>query len=458
MAGSKNCPLPSAPAASPEARLSGALLDCLWPRLQADPLDAACCVALSGGRDSVVLLHVLHRLVVSRALPLRFSAVHVHHAISPCADHWADFCGELCRRLEIPFSVRHIDVPRSSGEGLEAAARRARYAVFSSLPDKWLLLAHHRRDQAETVLLNLLRGCGSAGAAGMREERRQNCGPRVIRPWLDVSPGVIQDYAREHGLLWIEDESNADSHFRRNYLRHHMLPKLERHFPGSERNLARAAGNFAECTILLADLACIDRAAVASASGRLDLGRFNALSPARARNLLRYEWLAGGRQAPEARWVEEALQQLARADTLSATELSSPEGQIRVYRGEVYISDPLAPPSSPLEWSGESALPWSGGLVRFEPASGAGIALSSLTGVKPVLKVRQGGERIQLQKNRPRRSLRNLLQEMGVPPWERDRLPCLWSGDELLWVGGLGQELAYACPAGEPGLLPVWQP
>ena len=417
------------------------------------------CVGLSGGRDSVVLLHALSRMVHTLDLPMSLSAVHVHHGLSPNADDWAGFCTAFSQRCGVPLDIERVDVPRDSGEGLEAAARRMRHGIFATRDADWLALAHHRDDQAETVLLNLLRGAGIAGAAGMLPERPQARGPALIRPLLGVPRSELETYAEDHGLRWIDDESNTDVHFRRNFLRRDIIPRLEEKFPGTQRSLARAAGHFAEGAGLLDDLAQIDRATVLSPSGRVGLAAFNGLAPARARNLLRYEWLRAGFRAPDTRWIEEARQQLATADHLSETCVKTPEGELRVYRGELYIVRHRPDTSEViLPWRGETVLPWAGGRVRFVRCEGGGIKRALLENGDACIRSRRGGERLQTHPARPRRSLRNLLQEASVPAWERNYLPCLWHGDRLAWVAGLGVDVSFACPVGEAGMLPVWEP
>lgn len=417
------------------------------------------CVGLSGGRDSVVLLHSLSQLASSEGGAMNLSAVHVHHGISPNADAWADFCVELCQTCGVPLEIVRVDVPRDSGEGLEAAARRMRHGVFAARDADWLTLAHHRDDQAETVLLNLLRGAGIAGAAGMLPERPQARGPALIRPLLDVPRSEIEAYAVAHGLRWIDDESNEDVHYRRNFLRREIIPRLEEKFSGAQRALARAASHFAEGAELLNELAAIDRAAVLMPSGRVGLAAFNVLPLARARNLLRHEWLSAGFRAPDTRWIDEARHQLSTANALSETCLKTPEGELRVYRGELYIvGHRHCTAESILYWNGEDELPWAGGRVRFVPVEGGGIQRTLLKTGDVFIRPRQGGERLQTHPARPRRSLRNLLQEASVPAWERNYLPYLWSGERLAWVAGLGVDVRFACPSGEAGVLPVWEP
>lgn len=411
------------------------------------------CVALSGGRDSVVLLHALRQL----NLPVELSALHVHHGLSANADAWADFCTSLCRDWGIPLLLHAVQVLRDSGEGLEAAARRMRYQVFAGCDAKWLALAHHRDDQAETVLLNLLRGAGVDGAGGMVAERSHGSfGLRLIRPLLDLPRVAIEAYAAAQGLVWIDDESNADTAFRRNYLRHQIMPRLAARFPGSDAALARAAAHFTEGASLLADFAEADRLTVAP-GGRIEIIRLNALPVARARNLLRHELRLAGCAAPELRWIDEALHQLASQRPEAAPCVSVGRHQLHAYRGEVHVCEVQPPaPALPLIWCGEASLPWAGGVIRFTEQTGAGLSRAQLAGGELRILRRSGGERLQLDPMRPRRTLKNLLQESAIPPWERERLPCLWCGDTLAWVGSLGGDCRYACAPTEPGVVIEW--
>ena len=404
-------------------------------------------------------MHALHRLQSSADHPFALSALHINHGISANADAWAAFCSALCARYAVPLSVVRVTVAQDTGEGLESSARRARYAAFADCDADFLALAHHRDDQAETVLLNLLRGAGIAGAAGMLAARAQGVGPALLRPLLDVPRALIEDYASTQSLSWIDDESNADTHFRRNYLRHDVMPRLAAKFPSAPQSLARAASHFAEGAQLLDELAAIDRAALATQAGRIELAGFNALSPPRARNLLRYAWLAAGFRAPDTRWIDEALRQLASADSLSETCVTTVDGELHVYRGELHLVG-QPPDSSPVvvPWSGEPELKWAGGRILFIAATGSGIDRRLLQGGEVTLRPRLGGERLRPDANRPRRSLRKLCQDAAIPPWERSWLPLLWVGDQLAWVGGLGIDAAFVCAPGDAGVLPVWEP
>lgn len=287
------------------------------------------CVGLSGGCDSVVLVHALHAL----ALPNPLAAIHVHHGLSPNADAWADFCRRYCAALAIPLDIRHVTVDRQAGLGLEAAARAARYRAFSGVAADVLLLAQHRGDQAETVLFNLLRGSGVVGAAGMPAERSFGA-LRLLRPLLALARPEIEVYARANGLGWIDDESNADITLSRNYLRHEALAMLATRFPSGEQSLAQAAQHFGEAAELLDELAALDWAA-ASDGVSASIAGLKLLSLPRLKNLLRYRLRQLGWQVPVAARLEEFARQLHTAGPDRHPALSLPAGEMRVAKGRL---------------------------------------------------------------------------------------------------------------------------
>lgn len=262
-------------------------------------------VGLSGGVDSVVLLDGLCKAVTGRDIKL--ACLHVHHALSPNADSWESHCRDLCGAWRIPLTVAHTEVERGSSDGLEAAARRARHAAFAAAKGDWIALAHHRDDQAETLLFNLLRGTGLAGASAMADTNG-----RLLRPLLDVGRGDIRAYAERNGLRWIEDESNADTSFSRNHLRHDVLAGLEQRFPGSSANLAGAARRFREARGLLDELAIIDLGAHAN-EFPLDVTILRTLTEPRARNLLRYLLQSRHIGIPSEERLRELVRQLIHA-------------------------------------------------------------------------------------------------------------------------------------------------
>jgi tRNA(Ile)-lysidine synthase len=287
------------------------------------------CVGLSGGCDSVVLLH----LALAAGLGARLRAIHVNHGLSPNAGAWADWCGDLCQRLAVPLTVKTVSVDRASGSGVEAAARAARYEVFTGCECDVILLAHHRGDQAETLLFNLLRGTGMTGAGAMRAERWHG-GLRILRPLLATGRDEIEAYARAAGIDWVDDESNRDEALTRNFLRRQVLPLVASRFAAAERNLARAAGHFAEADALLDELAALDWQSGADGDA-LRLEGLRLLAPARLANLLRYRLRQLGWRTPDAARLAEFCRQVQVAGPDRHPELSMPEGRMLAARGRL---------------------------------------------------------------------------------------------------------------------------
>lgn len=439
---------------SPPADLPERVAAFFAPRL---PRGRRVCVGLSGGRDSVALLQALAE--AGAALPLQLSALHVHHGLSANADAWADFCADLCRSLGVPLRIVRVRVDDACGEGLEAAARRARYAAFAEVEADWLALAHHRDDQAETLLLNLLRGAGAHGLAAMPAERPLTPGAalRLVRPLLAASRREIEDWLTSRGAAWIDDESNADERLRRNFLRNEILPRLAGVFPEPSAALARAAARLAESAALADAVARADAAGVVDGETLL-LPAFNALPAARRANLLRRELHCRGRRMPDARHLAEILRQLASAAADAAPRFAVDGGELRVERGRLHFgAAPAAAPAS-LPWRGEVSLPWAGGVLRFVEGVGVGLSRARLADAEVCVRGRIGGERLQPHPRRPRRPLKKLLQEGGVPASARQALPLLYCGDELVWVAGVGVDVRFAAAPGEAGVLPIWEP
>jgi tRNA(Ile)-lysidine synthase len=428
-------------------------------------------VGLSGGVDSVVLLDCLRR--AARPLGLRVSALHVNHQLSPNAGGWSSFCRKLCAARGVPFSSVKVRLKR--GRGVEAEARAARYDAFSRHSCDYIVLAHHRDDQVETLLLQLLRGAGVKGLAAMPLLRKPEAGsrkskgeslvtrhpsPGVLRPLLNVTRDEILEYAKRHKLKWIEDESNRDLHFRRNFLRHDVLPRLAGHFPAWRTTLARSAGHLAEAAAVLDEVAAADGARFRK-GGTLAVEALKRLPPARARNLLRHFLDRHGRAMPATEHLAEALRQLmsAKRDAgvairLDGATLMRHEGRVHVVRaGNI-------PRDFRRRWRGERqwAFPELEGVLTLKPGKGKGISLSRLRDQVVTVRLRQGGERLKPDRRRPRRSLKKLLQEAGLPPWRRERLPLLFCGESLVWVPGIGIDEAFQASRGEPAALPAWSP
>lgn len=311
---------------SPSSDIAGRVAEFVSAHL---PVPADVCVGLSGGCDSVVLLHALSRVVPVGHL----TAVHVHHGLSSHADAWAEFCRRYCEDLAVPLEVRRVGVLDTQGAGLEAAARAARYAAFAELPARILMLAHHRGDQAETVLFNLLRGSGIAGLAGMRDARSHGA-QLILRPLLDCTRDAIEAYARAEGLAWVDDESNADRRHARNFLRHDILPPLRGRFPAVDALLAKTAGHCAEAGALLDDLAALDWAQAADGDA-VGLASLASFSEARIRNLLRYRLRQLGWRVPSSERLAEFVRQLRTAAPDRHPELCLPDGVMRAGRGRL---------------------------------------------------------------------------------------------------------------------------
>ncbi|HEX5338773.1 MAG TPA: tRNA lysidine(34) synthetase TilS [Gallionella sp.] len=443
------------------------------------PPHSSILVGLSGGVDSVVLLHLLHKL--APRFDWELSALHVHHGISPNADAWADFCAELCARYLVSLHVEHVDIAPLRMHGIEAAARKLRHAAFAAQACDCVALAHHADDQAETLLLQLLRGAGVRGASAMPvlitsdlparglsrmasssislpkrpllAERAAS--PDVVRPLLHCSRREILDYAAAHQLRWIEDESNADDNYPRNFLRHRVLPLLGEKFPAYRDTLARSAQNFAEASALLDELAQQD-AAQAIESDTLAVAALQRLSQPRAKNLLRYFLHSRSAPMPQTAQLDDMLPQLCGARQDAEVCVAYSDWQVRRYRGRVYALRALDDfdPSLVLPWDGELELDWPPLRTRliFNRVEGRGISLEKLRRAAVTLRLRGGGEALRPYPNAPTRTLKNLLQEHHVPPWQRDRLPLLYCGDELVCVPGVAVAAEYLAATGEAGM------
>lgn len=424
-------------------------------------------VALSGGVDSVVLLHLLAAL--SLKMQFTLSAVHINHGISTNADKWVKFCRDLCRTLGIPLKIARLKISRESGVSLEAAARDARYQVFGKLKADYVVLAQHLDDQAETLLLQLLRGAGVKGLGAMPVVRKQavgtrkqasNSAPRILRPLLEVPRSEIETYACNNQLHWITDESNADVSFDRNFLRHEIFPVLEQRFPSYRTTFLRASRHLAEASSLLDELAAAD-GNNCSVAGKLQVEGLRKLDFPRAKNLLRYALAQQGVTLPSTAKLEEILRQLLSSRPDGKLHIAFGNTEIRCYQGVLHVR-PLATPTATtwqLAWHGEKQLliPNLGGTIGFSRRKNAGINLPRLMENPVTIRLRQGGERLRPDCKRPRRSLKKLLQEAALPPWERGTLPLLFSGEHLVWVPGIGIDCDFQAAAGEPGLVVKWQ-
>ena len=414
-------------------------------------------LGLSGGVDSVVLLDLLARLATD--LSFHLSAIHVNHQISPHAKDWADVCSTLCTSHHIPLRMHTIHIEDAAKLGLEAAARRARYAEYAQLDTDFIALAHHRDDQAETLLLQLLRGAGVKGLAAMPVLREATNHLAYIRPLLDIDRSEIEAWAQQHALQWVEDESNRNTHFNRNFLRHSVLPHLGERFPAWRATIARSAQNLAEAADLLNQLAALD-ATDSIRNQRLSCTQLAALPPARARNLLRYFLARNDIPMPSQARLATMLEQLTHASADSRPCILHASWELHRYQGWAHLTARLPSHVANLHW------PWQGeaqlllreldGVLKFTHTAGQGLDRTKLDQASITIRLRQGGEHFRPDCQRPRRSLKNLLQEYAIPPWQRDRLPLLYCGETLVWVAGIGADCAWQASADTAGIQPEW--
>lgn len=415
----------------------------------------AWCVALSGGLDSTVLLHLLVSLSRQHPLP-PIRAIHIHHGLQAAADAWPVHCQQLCADLGVELQIIHVKV--SPGASLEQGARDARYAAFADAlrPGEVLLTGQHRDDQAETLLFRLLRGAGVRGLAAMPEQRPLGQGV-LVRPLLGVAREDLHHYARTQRLAWVDDPSNDDLQFSRNYLRHQVFPALLQRWPQAAQNLARSAEHLSEAQGLLDELAVQDLALATTASpfdwlalDSLDLDVLRQLSPARQRNALQF-WLAQRTRLPDTRhWASwEALRDAA----------SDGRPLWRLTDGELHRSN------ARIWWlagawlkAPQAAQPWPDPARPLRLSNNGNVSLSGTLPQGTLhIAYRQGGETLTVQ-GRGQRDLKRLLNELQVPAFVRGRLPLLYCGEQLLAVANLPQlsqgawQLHWCVPTSAQGL------
>lgn len=410
-------------------------------------------LALSGGVDSVVLLHILSQL--KTRLQFSLTAMHVHHGLSPNADDWLQSCERLCLTLNIPFNSEKVQVSLDSGLGIEAAAREARYyaleRVRKHLSINAILTAHHMQDQSETLLLQLMRGSGVKGLCAMSQ---WDATRKLLRPMLAISKADLLQYAAEHQLTWVEDESNADISYDRNFMRQNVMPVMRERYPQMDIALFRSASHLAEAQTLLDTLAtqdlnlCDIREEWLGQS--LDISKLHALGDVRAKNLLRGWFQQLNLRMPNTEQLNDYWQQLSSVKPHRYLHLplhgqtQDHKAYLHHYQQRLYcVGKPSALPSAPLVWQGGQSQLWGDWQVHFKVTKGRGIALARL-GVSPaaitlnkrygqplplpsniqlLLMPRSGGEMLQPDIKRPRRELKVIFQMSSVPPWQRAYYP-----------------------------------
>jgi len=363
----------------------------------------------------------------------------------------------------VPLSVHRPRVGRRGGESLEATARAARYAALATADADFVALGHHADDQAETLLLQLLRGAGPHGLASMGALRTTPAGPTLLRPFLGLPRALLGAYAALRGIAWIDDESNADTNVKRNFIRHEIATRLAHAFPGYPSTLVRSAAHQAEAARLADELAeidaggAIDGVDAGSTLDRETLIALDAHAPHRARNLLRWFLRHHGLGGPSTARLAAMQQQLVGAPADARVRLVHDGAEIGFHRGRIVVH-PRAVSRFTLPWRGESSVALPHGTVEFETCIGNGIARAALDATTVTIRARAGGERFQPDARRPRRALKRVMHDAGMPLWQRDCLPLVFCGDALAAVPGIGVDTAFQTAAGEPGCIVSWRP
>lgn len=429
-------------------------------------------LACSGGLDSSVLLHLASTACQQRGIELY--VFHVHHGLSPNADHWLTHCETQAHQAGVSFAARRVQIDSHNKLGIEQAARLARYEALTDMCHEHgvnlLLTAHHQDDQTETILLQLLRGAGLPGLSAMAMLQTEHAllGEDIAlgRPLLEITRADIEVFAEQNAISHIVDESNADLRFRRNEIRHQLMPLLEQSLPGVQQSVARSARHLQTAQKLLDELAVMDLQSCTEAGVAevLVIDRLQQLSEERLDNLLRY-WLkqCGADHYPSDAQLFQLREQMlhAREDAHPLLTLCGLVLERRSGRLVASSASPLPtalPEEMLVHWQGEAeiAIPaWQGRLV-FESDGGPGLDRAQLLQGPLRLRARRGGERLQLDPKRPSRTLKNLFQESDVPARRRPWLPLLYLGDELIFAAGLGMDVR-AGQAGD-GIRLRWQP
>ncbi len=395
-------------------------------------------VGYSGGIDSHVLLHLLAQIP---ELHSKITAVYIHHGLQACADDWAMHCQRVAQVLAVKFKVIKVNALAAQGESPEEAARNARYQAFKEMlrQDDVLLFAQHRNDQLETVLLQLFRGAGLRGLAGMPANIAFGAG-ELCRPLLDITQAEIQQYAQDYGLQWVEDPSNQDAKFNRNYLRNDIIPLIQQRWPSVDKTVARVAGHCAEAQVLLSTSA-IEKMRLLFDKNQQCLS---------IEGLLKYdlptqqwvlrEWLHHmGARMPSQKVMAAILGDVINAQSGANPVVLHGTHEIRRYRDDLYVLHQHNKPDlqQSIAWPKAALslpLPCNGMLVLQEAEQG--IAKSVWQQGDVQIKYRQGGEKIALPKRVGRHSLKKLYQEAHIAPWRREQIPLVYIDGCLAAIAG----------------------
>lgn len=422
----------------------------LVPFLSRHPLSGTVYVAFSGGVDSSSLLHALARLIDQGDSSFVLEAIHVNHGLQSESGEWAEHCRKFCEHLNVPLHVFLVDATPKTGESPEESARKERYRAFARQMQNGdqLFTAHHQEDQAETFLLQALRGAGPRGLAAMGMTTPFDAG-QLMRPLLHFSQQSLQEYALREELEWIEDPTNQQQSADRNFIRHEILPRLKIRWPAAALTLSRSSDHCAEASQLverwaeeqLTDLAVGDP---------MPLLESEPVENSKAR--IRYWLEMNGAGLPDAIHLHRIIREVinSREDAVSVVRWKNRNGRevkVRRFQGLLYMETGKSLEADGgngkvlnffMEWDLQQPLyiPETGIRLVARTVSGVGIRKDLLQGKKVTVRSRVGGERCHSGGSRQRRTLKNLLRERGIPPWERGRIPLIFVGDNLAQVVG----------------------
>ena len=395
------------------------------------------CIAYSGGLDSHVLLHAINECLKKNPL-LHIQALHINHGLNPKADLWEQHCQHICEKIKVPFQAERLRLMIRPGDSTEAAARKARYEIFHRIIHEGenMLTAHTQNDQAETFLLQLMRGSGVKGLSAMPMKKKLGSG-YLLRPLLNFNRNELKSYAEKNYLLWIEDDMNLELRFNRNYLRHEVLPILQRRWSEVFTIISRSASHCAEAVRLLDQLADNDLQAVQIGT-KLAIKPLLQLTPERQRNVLR-RWISReGFLAPKTKQLGQI-----RKDVLEAAEDANPiftygDVEVRRYGNKLYLSafSPSYDTSLIIPWDFQNplVLPNNLGILRTVKRKGVGIKTALDITHQITIRFRQGGERCRLAGRKESHSLKKLMGEWKIPVWQRDSIPLVYYKEKLIAV------------------------
>ena len=401
-------------------------------------------LGLSGGMDSVVLLHALSSICAANPV-YKLKAIHVNHQLQSSADDWQQFCGDLCQKWQVPYESVTVDVDIKKGEGVEAAARKARYNAFKNKlnTNDILLTAHHLDDQIETVFLKLLRGTGVDGAAGIRPVTTFN-GHYLLRPLLNVRRAALEAYAMQNHLPWINDPSNEETVYDRNYLRHEVLPLIEKRWPAYRQTVGRFSRHMQQVSDLVQEIAQQDFETVYDAEKQcLNIDKLTTLSLPRRHNTIRF-WI---KQHSDTIPSVEQLDQIntaiiAREDAAPVVKWANVE--LRRFKNGLYLlNEPLQKMAIDFSvtlqnWKPGEKLTIPGyGFLSLVETKNDGLKPSCLANAELTIKFRQGGERCTPVSRQKSQTLKKLFQEYNIPPWKRNSIPLVYINQEIAAAVGV---------------------